>query len=106
MRVGLGISVFAHVALLGFGFVAFPDAEAFKPEAIEALPVDLVTVSDVTISLRATGFGDPAGGQAAAQGRGEGGDRRAGSSRETCGEAGGSGAPAAGRSPPPARTGT
>jgi hypothetical protein len=38
MRVGLGISVFAHVALLGFGFVAFPDAEAFKPEAIEALP--------------------------------------------------------------------
>ena len=48
MRVGLGLSIVGHAALLGFGFFAFPDAEAFKPEAIEALPVDLVKVSEVT----------------------------------------------------------
>jgi hypothetical protein len=37
-----------HLAILGFGFVAFPEAEPFHVEKIEALPVDLVEIADVT----------------------------------------------------------
>jgi outer membrane biosynthesis protein TonB len=48
MRVGLTVSIIGHAALLGFGFFALPKAEPFKTEAIDALPVDLVTIADVT----------------------------------------------------------
>jgi hypothetical protein len=48
MRFGLGVSIFGHLAILGFGFVAFPEARPFTPEMIEALPVDLVPISEVT----------------------------------------------------------
>ena len=45
MRAGLTVSIIGHVALLGFGFIAFPDALPLKVEDIEALPVDLVSVA-------------------------------------------------------------
>jgi hypothetical protein len=48
MRFGLGVSIFGHLAILGFGFVAFPEARPFAPEMIEALPVDLVPIAEVT----------------------------------------------------------
>ena len=48
MRVGITVSVLGHLAILGFGFVAFPEAEPFHVVKIEALPVDLVEIADVT----------------------------------------------------------
>ena len=48
MRVGITVSTLGHLAILGFGFIAFPDAEPFQAEKIEALPVDLVTIAEFT----------------------------------------------------------
>jgi len=48
MRAGLTVSIVAHAALLGFGLVAFPDLQPLEAEKIEAFPVDLVSVGDVT----------------------------------------------------------
>lgn len=48
MRAGVAVSIVGHAAILGFGFVAFPDARPFTPESIEALPVELVEISEVT----------------------------------------------------------
>jgi hypothetical protein len=48
MRVGLAVSLAGHAAILGFGLIAFPDAEPFAPEAIVALPVELVDVAEIT----------------------------------------------------------
>jgi outer membrane biosynthesis protein TonB len=52
MRVGLAVSILGHAAILGFGFIAFPEARPFVVTEIEALPVDLVEVADET-DLRA-----------------------------------------------------
>jgi len=48
MRFGLGVSIIGHAAILGFGFIALPDASPFQVEAIDALPVDLVPIAEVT----------------------------------------------------------
>ncbi len=48
MRVGITVSTLGHLAILGFGFIAFPDAEPFQAEKIEALPIDLVTIAEFT----------------------------------------------------------
>jgi hypothetical protein len=48
MRPGLTVSIIGHAALLGFGFIAFPDARPFEVEAIEALPVELIDIAEVT----------------------------------------------------------
>jgi outer membrane biosynthesis protein TonB len=48
MRVGLAVSILGHAAILGFGFIAFPEARPFVVTEIEALPVDLVEVADET----------------------------------------------------------
>lgn len=48
MRVGLTVSLIGHAAILGLGYIAFPQARPFQVENIEALPVDLVSVADTT----------------------------------------------------------
>lgn len=48
MRVGFGVSIAAHAAALAFGLIAFPEARPFAVDDIEALPVDLVELSDRT----------------------------------------------------------
>src|SRR5687768_8113522 len=48
MRVGITVSTLGHLAILGFGFIAFPAAEPFQAEKIEALPIDLVTIAEFT----------------------------------------------------------
>lgn len=48
MRAGFAVSVIGHAAILGFGFIAFPEARPFTPELIEALPVELIDVADAT----------------------------------------------------------
>lgn len=48
MRLGLAVSVAAHTAILAASLAAFPNARPFEVDAIEALPVDLVSVADVT----------------------------------------------------------
>lgn len=48
MRKALIISVAAHVIILGAVFVAFPDFRPFSEPAVETLPVELVSVGDVT----------------------------------------------------------
>src|SRR4051812_18841217 len=52
MRAGLAVSILAHAAILGFGFLAFPEGHSFEAANIEALPVDLVTSADVTDLLK------------------------------------------------------
>ncbi|MDQ0313963.1 TonB C-terminal domain-containing protein [Amorphus orientalis] len=48
MRVGLIVSLAAHGAILLWSVVAWPDAESFAARPIEALPVELVTIGEVT----------------------------------------------------------
>jgi hypothetical protein len=48
MRVGLTVSIVGHAAILGFGIIAFPDARPFQAEEIEALPVELIDIAEVT----------------------------------------------------------
>lgn len=48
MRTGLGISIAAHAAILVASVVGLPDTRPFEVDDIQALPVDLVDVSDVT----------------------------------------------------------
>ncbi len=52
MRAGLTVSIVAHAAILGIGFIAFPEARTLQAANIEALPVDLVTAADVTDLLQ------------------------------------------------------
>lgn len=47
MKVGLTASLIGHAVILGFGFLAFPDTKPFVPEAVEALPVDLIEAADL-----------------------------------------------------------
>src|SRR3712207_831526 len=48
MRAGFAASLIGHAAILGFGFIALPSARPFTPEAVEALPVELVEVAETT----------------------------------------------------------
>jgi hypothetical protein len=48
MRIGYTTSVIGHAVLLAFGLVSLPGAEPYEVEQIDALPVDLVPISDVT----------------------------------------------------------
>lgn len=48
MRVGLTVSIIGHAAILGFGVLAFPEARPFAPDEVEALPVELIDVAEVT----------------------------------------------------------
>ncbi len=48
MRAGLAFSIAGHLAVLAYGLVAFPDARPFKVDDIEALPVDLVPIAEMT----------------------------------------------------------
>jgi outer membrane biosynthesis protein TonB len=52
MRAGLTVSIIGHVAILGFGLIAFPQGASLQAPDIEALPVDLVTQADVTDLLK------------------------------------------------------
>jgi hypothetical protein len=48
MRAGLTVSIVGHAVILGLGLVAFPEARPFQAEDIEALPVELISVAEVT----------------------------------------------------------
>jgi hypothetical protein len=48
MRAGYTVSIVAHAAILGYAFLALPHARPFSTEAIEAFPVDLVSIADAT----------------------------------------------------------
>ncbi|WP_321333625.1 cell envelope biogenesis protein TolA [Breoghania sp.] len=48
MRIGLTVSAFGHAAVLLWGLIAFPNTEPFFVEPVDALPVDLVPLSEMT----------------------------------------------------------
>ncbi len=48
MRVGLVVSTVGHVAVLFWGLFALPSADPFSVPPVDALPVDLVPVSEIT----------------------------------------------------------
>ncbi|WP_028033594.1 hypothetical protein [Chelativorans sp. J32] len=48
MRAGLASSVTLHVVLLGFGLASLSAPSAFEVADVEALPVDIVPVGDIT----------------------------------------------------------
>jgi outer membrane biosynthesis protein TonB len=48
MRTGLITSVLAHLLLLFWGLFGLPDTKPFDASTVEALPVELVPISDVT----------------------------------------------------------
>lgn len=48
MRTGLTVSLIGHALILGWGLWQLPGAKPFDAPAVDALPVDLVTISDVT----------------------------------------------------------
>ncbi|WP_068087129.1 hypothetical protein [Polycladidibacter stylochi] len=48
MRKALIASVSAHVLLLGAGFIALPDVDSLTAEPVESLPVDLVSIEELT----------------------------------------------------------
>ncbi|MBL4756857.1 MAG: cell envelope integrity protein TolA [Rhizobiales bacterium] len=48
MRVGLAISGAAHVIMLTWSTLVFPSAEVFEVEAVQSLPVDIITASELT----------------------------------------------------------
>lgn len=48
MRVGLIVSLIGHAAILIWSVVAWPDADSYAARPIEALPVELVTIGEVT----------------------------------------------------------
>jgi hypothetical protein len=48
MRIGYTTSIIGHAVLLGLGLVSLPGAQPFEVEQIDAVPVDLVPISEVT----------------------------------------------------------
>lgn len=48
MRVGLTVSIIGHVVILGIGMIAFPQMRPLEADEIEALPVELVSVDEMT----------------------------------------------------------
>jgi len=58
MRIGVVISSFAHVGLLSWGLFAFPAADAFHVEPVQAMPVDLVPIEELTKLQKGTRAGE------------------------------------------------
>ena len=48
MRIGLGISIGMHLAILVAGIVGLPDSALLEPDPIEAMPVELVPIKELT----------------------------------------------------------
>lgn len=48
MRIGLGISVVSHAALLAVGLLSLGGAEPFDPTEIEAIPIELVPIESIS----------------------------------------------------------
>ena len=48
MRLAVAISVIGHIGVLMWGYVSFPDASPFEVATVEAVPVDLVPVAELT----------------------------------------------------------
>lgn len=48
MRVSFSISLFAHLAVLAWASFAFPTTRPYQVEPMKALPVDIVSVSELT----------------------------------------------------------
>lgn len=48
MRIGLGISIALHAAIIVAAAVGLPSSTLMEPDAIEAMPVDLVPIDELT----------------------------------------------------------
>ncbi|MGJ8529075.1 hypothetical protein [Maritalea sp.] len=48
MRIGLGVSLVSHAALLAVGLMSLGGAEKFDPTEIEAIPIELVPIESVS----------------------------------------------------------
>lgn len=48
MRIGLGISIVSHAALLAVGLFSLGGAEPFDPTEIEAIPIELVPIESIS----------------------------------------------------------
>jgi hypothetical protein len=48
LRNGIGISIGLHVAILAAAVIGLPNARLIEPDAIEAMPVELVPIKEVT----------------------------------------------------------
>ncbi|MGH6923508.1 MAG: hypothetical protein ACRED5_07185 [Propylenella sp.] len=48
MRTGITVSIIGHAVILGLGLIAFPDMRSLESEKIEALPVELISVDEIT----------------------------------------------------------
>ena len=48
MRAGLTASIVGHAVIVGLGFFAFPEMRPLESEEIQALPVELISVADIT----------------------------------------------------------
>src|SRR5262245_19799965 len=52
MRAGLTVSIIGHAVILGLGFFAFSSSRPIEAAKIDALPVELVPIADVTDLLQ------------------------------------------------------
>jgi outer membrane biosynthesis protein TonB len=52
MRAGYTVSILGHVAILGLGLVAYSSSRPLEAEKIEALPVELVSIAEMTDLLQ------------------------------------------------------
>ncbi len=46
MRLGITISAVSHAALIAVGLMSFGQADAFDPQEIEAIPIELVPIEE------------------------------------------------------------
>ncbi|PLX35846.1 MAG: cell envelope biogenesis protein TolA [Hyphomicrobiales bacterium] len=59
MRVGLVVSTVGHTVVLLWGLVALPQADPFAVPPVDALPVDLVTIAEITDLQRGIKTAEP-----------------------------------------------
>jgi outer membrane biosynthesis protein TonB len=52
MRAGFTVSILGHVAIFGLGLLAYSGSRSLEAEKIEALPVELVSIAEVTDLLQ------------------------------------------------------
>ena len=52
MRAGITVSILGHAAILGLGLVAFSSSRPFEAAKIDALPVELVPIAELTDLLQ------------------------------------------------------
>jgi len=52
MRTGFTVSILGHVAIFGLGLIAYSGSRPLEAEKIEALPVELVSIAEVTDLLQ------------------------------------------------------